>query len=79
MKVSNFKLEKTTGKSVLDKVFTASVDVTTGILFWKKTERKQITRKYAGYWHFTDTGVFTTGRDVENLARAWKANTGQEC
>jgi hypothetical protein len=79
VKVSNFKLEKTTGKSALDKVFTASIDVTTGILFWKKTERKQIMREYAGYWYFTETGDFTPGRDVENLARAWKGKTGQEC
>lgn len=79
MKLSNFKLVKTKGKNSLDYEFFAEVDVTTGFLCWKKTERKIIRREYAGFWHFTDTGKHCPGFQAENLARAWKAQTGEEC
>ena len=78
MKLSNFELTKTQGNSPLTKVFFASVDVETGMLFWKKKERRMIRRKYAGHWHFVDTGKFTPAYQVEDLARAWEAQTGRE-
>jgi hypothetical protein len=78
MKLSNFQLERTEGKSLSDRVFVATVDVTTGI-FKKKVVRREIRRKYAGFWHFADTGKFTPLDYAERLARAWKAKTGEEC
>lgn len=78
MKLSNFTLTNTKGRSALDLEYFAEVDVTTGALWWKKTERKQIRREYAGFWHFVDNGEFTPNRQAETLARAWKAKTGQD-
>lgn len=78
MQLSNFKLEKTEGKNNLDWKFFASVDVTTGFLFWKKTERKQICREWGLHYFFTDTGKYTPDTQAEELARAWTATTGQE-
>ena len=78
MKLSNFRLDKTEGNSALNKVFFASVDVEEGALFWKKTERRNICRRYTGNWYFVDSGEFTPEMQAERLARAWFANTGQE-
>ena len=77
MKFSNFKLEARTGARYSDYVFFASVDVTTGFLFWKKTERKNISRKIGDYWFFVENGKFTPGFQVEELARSWTAKTGE--
>lgn len=77
MKLSNFVLTRKKGKSELDWEFFAEVDVTTGALWWKKTERREIRKEYGGDWHFTDTGKFTPGFQVEEFARAWKAKTGE--
>ena len=83
IKLSNFKLLETRGKSILDRQYIAEVLVTTtsGMLFWKKVtaEYHKIRREYIGFWHFVDTGEYTPGDQAENLARAWKAKTGQEC
>lgn len=78
MKFSNFKLIKTEGTKPSNKVFIAEVDVETGVLFWKKKTRRKIMRQYGGYWFFCDNGKFTTGCQVENLARVWTAETGEE-
>jgi hypothetical protein len=77
MKLSNFKLTETKGKSVLDFQYFATVDVTTGFIFWKKTRTRTIRRESGGLWHFADTGKFTPGFEAETLARAWTAQTGQ--
>ncbi|MDA8128725.1 MAG: hypothetical protein M0Z73_08540 [Betaproteobacteria bacterium] len=78
MKLSNFVLTRTKGKTPLDLEYFAEVDVETGALFWKKTTRREIRREFAGQWHFTDSGEFTTGYQANVLARAWKAKTGQD-
>lgn len=77
MKLSNFKLTETKGKNALDLQYSATVDVTTGFFFWKKTQTRTIRREYCGYWHFADTGKYTPGSQAEELARAWTAQTGQ--
>lgn len=70
MKLSNFEmLDCGTHKK-------AAVTVTTGMLWWKKTERREIAKKFGGYWFFTDTGEFTPGFRAETLARAWEAQHG---
>ena len=81
MKISNFTLDKVKGtnKFNIDKEYFASVDVETGFLFWKKKERRAIRKEFANHWHFVDTGEWTPGFEVESLARAWKAKTGQDC
>ncbi len=78
---SNFVLLETQGNSPTSWVFIAKVDetTTTGMWWWKTstTTRKKIRRVYANAWHYVDTGGFTHGHDVENLARAWTAQTGE--
>lgn len=78
MKISNFKFEKMDGITPLDKVFWASVDVETGLLFWKKKERRRIRRKYADGWCFVDNGEYVPSYQIESLARAYEAQTGQK-
>jgi len=65
MKLSNFSLDRRTGDSFSNYIFYASVDVTTGFLFWKKTERKEICRKYGETWFFVDTGKYTPSFQVK--------------
>lgn len=79
MVISNFKLLETKGNNCLNKVYIAEVDVTTGWWFWKKTRRVRIFRPFGEYYRFLDNGEFTPGLSVENLARAWKAATGEDC
>ena len=80
MKLSNFKLVETRGKSPLDWAYYAEVDVTTGFLFWKKTNKAvTIFREYVGYYRFLKGGKHTPGHQAEDLAAAWKAQTGQNC
>lgn len=78
MKLSNFKLEKTEGKNALNWKFFASVDVSTGFLFWRKTERRNICRHYGDFYFFTDNGKYTPAYQAEALASAWTATTGQK-
>ncbi len=79
MKLTNFELIKTTGDSSLNTVYHAAIDVETGMLWWKKTERLEIQRKCGGYWFFVESGKWTEGVVVDELARAWTAKTGQGC
>lgn len=51
-------------------VFVSTVDVTTGMLWWKKTKTRMIMRKEGDYWFFVDSGRFTPEWQVENLVRA---------
>ena len=78
MKFSNFKLTEMKGTTAINKEFFATVDVETGVLFWKRKSTRKIRRVYGGFWHFVDTGKYTPNYQVEDLARAWTAHTGQE-
>lgn len=80
MKLKNFKLVETKGESILKREYFAEVDVETRPFpFWKKrVETRKIRKEYVGVWHFVDTGEFTPEYQAENLARAWKAQTGQD-
>lgn len=78
MKLSNFKLLMTEGKNSLNWVFIASVDVETGMLWWKKKEERIIRREHGGFWYFVETGKFTPFLQAEELARSWTAKTGQK-
>ena len=78
MKLSNFVLTDTTGTSLVDRVFHATVDIETGVLWWKKKKCVKMIRVYAGFWHFVETGQFTPVIQAEALARSWTAKTGQE-
>ena len=77
MKITNFNLIKTMGDTLINRKFVATIDVQTGILFWKKKSTKKIIREYGCFWFFADTGEFTPSRKVENLERAFIAM--QEC
>ena len=78
MILSNFKFEKMEGNSALNKVYYASVDVETGMLWWKKKKREKIQRQFASYWFFVSTGQWTPGWEAEHLAKSWTAQTGDE-
>ena len=65
------------GKNTLDWKFRATVDVTTGFLYWKKTETVEVFKNYIGNWFFTDTGKFTPDDVVEELARSYQAKRGK--
>jgi len=72
MKLSNFDYHGKTGDSVTNYRFSASVDVTTGFLLWKKTITRHI-QKTGTYWFFEDTGRYTPGIQAETLTRAYEA------
>ena len=76
MTLSEFVLTDKTGSSALDWVFHAEVSVTTGMLWWKKTVRRKIRRKFCDPWFFVDTGNYTPGFQAEALARAYEAQHG---
>jgi len=76
MQISNFKLIKTKGTNACNKEFTATIDVTTGFLWWKKTKTRTIFREYGSYWYFTDTGEYIPGFKVEKLGRQHRHITG---
>ncbi|MFA6125507.1 hypothetical protein [Sphingomonas sp.] len=78
MRITNFRLIETRGKSALDTEYIAEVDVQEGAMFWKKQRTRKVRREYAGLWHFVDSGEFTPLFIVETLARAWTAQTGQK-
>lgn len=68
MKIANFKYSYKTSDNILDVVFHASVDVTVGFWFWKKTMTRRIARQYANlHWNFMDTGDITPDYFVENM------------
>ena len=70
MKISNFKW--LTQGDVPTRL--ASVDVTTGCLWWRKTEtRKVYQNHYSSFWRWLDSGKFTPGTEVETLADAAEA------
>jgi hypothetical protein len=73
MKLSEFVLTHTIGKSPADWEFFADVTVTSGFLWWKRTRRRQIHRKFSECWHFVDTGEFTPSWQAETLERAYRA------
>lgn len=73
MKLSDFVLEDVKGSNAVDWVFIASVTVTTGMLWWQRTQRRTIRRRFAGCWYFEDTGQFTPDSQAECLERAFAA------
>ena len=82
MEISNFKYIETTGDSLINRKYRATVEVTTSTGFgpWKKktTEQREVMREYFGFWFFVDTGEFTPHDTVEALARSFSARTGIE-
>jgi hypothetical protein len=73
MKISNYHFEGSTNDSLIEKQFFASIDVTTGFLWWKKTSRRSVSRTFAGYYFFIDDGTPTPRFVVEKLEKAYFA------
>lgn len=73
MKISNFKKIGESGCLYFPITF-AEVDVTTGALWWKKTERRKVFRRH-GFWAWVDSGDFTPDFAVERLERAAEAQS----
>jgi len=67
MELSNFQLLES---SPLGTKKIASVDVTTGLLFWKKTESRKIGKECA-YWFFLENGEYCPDNQAEKLERVW--------
>lgn len=78
MKLSNFRCYERSGKGPTTWRYHAKVDVTTGMMFWKRTIEREIARPYGGYWFFVADGEFTPGAQVENLERAANAQLGDK-
>ena len=78
MRISNFREYVITGKSALDQTHSALVDVTTGFLWWKKTQTEEISRFCGEGWFFTASGVYTPGYQVEELVRSYTAKRRAE-
>jgi len=77
----NFKHVKTTGTSILDRTYFATIDVivVTGYFFWKKEIKISdvvICRDPGMPWFFIDSGELVIGYEVEKLARSYTARTG---
>lgn len=73
MKLSNFKDIKYVDADTLKERRFAEVDVTTGSLWWKKTERKTVTRGVFDYWCFVDSGEELPYEPIKSLARGHDA------
>jgi len=69
--LSEFVMVQTKGRSAADWEFLAEVTDTTGFLWWRKSRRRLISRKYGSSWFFVDTGKFTPDFQAEELERAW--------
>jgi hypothetical protein len=78
MKLSNFRNYRRDGRSAIDWRLYATVDVTTGFLWWKKKTARHIARTYAGagFWIFVDDGSHTPGYQAEQLELAANAQRG---
>jgi len=72
MKYSNFKLVSAKKIACVWK-YKATVDITTGFLFWKKTKTTDITSKGISNWIFNDTGRYTCSYFVEYLVSSLEA------
>ena len=74
MKISNFRDYKKVGDNWNTQMEYATVDATTGFLFWKKTKPMRVSKSYiSSYWQFLGTGKFTPGYAVEELYDLYKA------
>jgi len=79
MKISNFELTATTKNNVGSDVFHATIDIETGMLWWKKKRTVEIRRTLLfSTWFFVETGRWILGDEVNALARTWSAKTGEE-
>ena len=76
MKISNFKLtERTAGdRWGIAFIYKGTVEVTTGIWLWKKTQVKEvILGEFASFWRWADTGKMTQGFKVEEAVKVFEA------
>jgi hypothetical protein len=78
MKYSNFQLTKTefSKHGFIERKY-ATVDVETGMLWWKKKRAIQI-YKEGVCWRELETGDFTKRFEVEDLASAYAAKKALE-
>lgn len=69
MEISAFQLHE---DRCTEEYTIASVIVTTGVLWWKKSKRREVFKKtYGIHWRFAATGDFTPDEKVENLYLAY--------
>lgn len=78
MKISNFRdCKELPRKQFESAAYVAKVDVTTGYLWWKKTETKEVGSSFS-IWHFLKTGKLTPRFEVENLFSVWQTKQRME-
>jgi hypothetical protein len=68
MKFSNLRITGSTEKYVF-----GTVAVTTGILWWKKTQDRGVFQPRSFHWRWGDNGRMITDDALDNLFIAWKA------
>ena len=78
MKIDNFKLVEVLGSNALNWRFKATVDVTKGIWFTKKTEEREIFKTYISSWWFSDGGKFLPVDKMREIERVYMSKTGKE-
>ncbi len=76
MKISNFRGYSRTGEDCWSWEYMAVVDVTTGMLWWKKTEKRVIRRRFAELWFFVSDGEYLPSGAGFRMERAYKAQNG---
>jgi len=76
MKISNFELTAITKNNVGNEVFHATIDIETGIFWWKKKRTVEIRKTLLfSTWFFVETGQWILGNEVNALAQAWSTKT----
>lgn len=68
MKLTNFTYLKKVATNLYSYTHYATVDKTTGFLWWKKTKTVTVFNDEPSfYWKFLDTGEHTPGIEVEQM------------
>jgi len=60
-------------------IYHATITVSSGHLWWKKSAEIDIFRARTDNWRRSDNGAYVRHPDVVNLARVWTMKHGDEC
>ena len=77
-RIENFKLVNVE-VSEHGTIYHATIEITTGHLWWKQTKTLDIFRSRTDNWRRSDNGDYIRHPAVKNLARVWTLKTGEEC
>jgi hypothetical protein len=71
MRISDFEMIGRTEGRHVERFEFATVVVTTGYLWWKKSELRTVARQLGETWFFVDSGELTPAFQVEKLWYDW--------